>query len=59
MSLAICKRIVEAHGGKIAIESAVEKGTTITITLPIKLARNDFPQVQMFNRIEMKQSEFV
>jgi PAS domain S-box-containing protein len=36
MSLAICKRIVEAHGGKVAVESAVGKGTTFTITLPIK-----------------------
>jgi signal transduction histidine kinase len=36
MSLAICKRIVDAHGGKIAVESAVGKGTTFTITLPTK-----------------------
>jgi len=34
--LAICKRIVEAHGGKIAAESAINKGTKITVTLPIK-----------------------
>jgi PAS domain S-box-containing protein len=36
MSLAICKRIVDAHCGKIAVESAVGKGTTFTITLPTK-----------------------
>ena len=42
MGLAICKRIVEAHGGKIAVESAVGKGTTITINLPIKLSRSEF-----------------
>jgi two-component system, NtrC family, sensor histidine kinase HydH len=36
MGLAICKRIVEAHGGKITVESAAEKGTAFTITLPIK-----------------------
>ena len=36
MSLAICKRIVDAHGGKTAVESAVGKGTTFTITLPTK-----------------------
>jgi PAS domain S-box-containing protein len=35
--LAICKRIVEAHDGKIAFESVVGKGTTFTITLPVKL----------------------
>jgi PAS domain S-box-containing protein len=59
MGLAICKRIVEAHGGKIAVESAVDKGTTITISLPIKLSSSEFPQVQMFKSIEMKRSEFV
>jgi PAS domain S-box-containing protein len=34
--LAICKRIIEAHGGKISVESAHEKGTTFTVTLPIE-----------------------
>jgi signal transduction histidine kinase/putative methionine-R-sulfoxide reductase with GAF domain len=33
--LPICKRIVEAHGGKIAVETAVAKGTTFTISIPI------------------------
>jgi PAS domain S-box-containing protein len=36
MSLAICKRIIDAHGGKVIVESVVGKGTTFTITLPIK-----------------------
>jgi K+-sensing histidine kinase KdpD len=34
--LPICKRIVEAHGGKIAVETAVAKGTTFTVSIPIK-----------------------
>jgi PAS domain S-box-containing protein len=34
--LAICKRIVEAHRGTIAVESALGKGATVTITLPLK-----------------------
>ena len=35
-SLAICKRIVDTHGGKIEVESVVGKGTTFKATLPIK-----------------------
>jgi signal transduction histidine kinase len=36
--LAICKRIVEAHGGTIKVKTAVNIGTTFTITLPTKIA---------------------
>ena len=35
--LAICKRTVEAHGGKITAESVLKKGTTITVELPLDL----------------------
>ena len=34
--LAICKRMVEAHRGKISVKSTVGRGTTFTITLPIE-----------------------
>jgi PAS domain S-box-containing protein len=34
--LAICKRIIEAHGGLITVETEKDKGTTFKITLPIE-----------------------
>ncbi len=34
--LAVCKRVVEAHGGTISFESAVGKGTTFKIKIPKK-----------------------
>ncbi len=36
LGLAICKRIVERHGGTIAVRSTVGTGTTFTISLPVE-----------------------
>jgi len=36
LGLAIVRRIIEAHNGTIDVDSTVGKGTTFTITLPIK-----------------------
>jgi signal transduction histidine kinase len=38
LGLAIVKKIIEAHGGQVSIESMLEKGTTITFTLPTTMA---------------------
>ncbi|MFH1730625.1 MAG: ATP-binding protein [Planctomycetota bacterium] len=35
LGLAICYDIIDKHGGKITVESEVDKGTTFTITLPV------------------------
>jgi sensor domain CHASE-containing protein len=36
LSLASCKRIIEAHGGKISVESIKERGTTFSLTIPTR-----------------------
>ena len=36
LGLPICKRIVEAHDGKITVKSVLNKSTTFTVTVPVK-----------------------
>jgi two-component system sensor histidine kinase DctS len=42
--LAICRRIVEAHEGKITVDSILGKGTTFTVTLPVEHKLKILPQ---------------
>ncbi len=35
LGLSICDEIVKMHGGSIAIESEVDKGTSVTVSLPV------------------------
>ena len=38
LGMAIAKRIIDAHKGSIEVDSQLNVGTTITITLPVKIA---------------------
>ncbi|WP_400247828.1 sensor histidine kinase [Niallia sp. JL1B1071] len=35
MGLYVCKQLIEKYGGKMNVDSAIEKGTTISIQLPV------------------------
>ena len=44
LGLAICRRIIEAHDGKITVDSVEGEGTSVTIVLPIK-SKSEFTEV--------------
>jgi signal transduction histidine kinase len=54
--LPICKRIVEAHGGKISVKTVAGKGSTFTVTLPIEPKTQDNVQTVMVDMSERLQS---
>ena len=43
LGLSICDRIIQNHGGTIAVESEPGKGTTFRIPLPLKQNPNNDP----------------
>jgi signal transduction histidine kinase/DNA-binding response OmpR family regulator len=44
LGLPICKQIVTAHGGTIGVESAIGKGSTFVVTLPLtRTSKSDIP----------------
>jgi two-component system NtrC family sensor kinase len=45
LGLAICRRLVEAHGGRIDVRSKLGEGTTMSVTLPL-YSPEDAPQEQ-------------
>ncbi len=46
IGLATCKNIIEAHGGKIRVESSVGKGTCFTLMLPMERPQPSIPVTQ-------------
>jgi signal transduction histidine kinase len=42
MGLAICRKIVERHSGRITADGELGKGSTFTITLPIHPVNQGF-----------------
>lgn len=51
--LPICKRFVEAHGGKIYARSTIGKGSTFTVTFPIR------PHMEESEKVWVKMPEHV
>jgi PAS domain S-box-containing protein len=52
--LAICKRIIEAHGGRITVESSLSKGTTFSLTLPMEQK----PKIEKESQVNLEAEYF-
>jgi hypothetical protein len=47
LGLAIAKTIVERHGGRIELDSAIDRGTTVRVQLPLSLPAADRPREEL------------
>jgi PAS domain S-box-containing protein len=47
--LSICKRIVEAHKGRISVKSKIGKGSTFTVTIPLHPKPDSEAELLVFN----------
>ena len=47
LGLAICRKIVNLHGGNLSIASVVKKGTTVQVDLPCRQLRKSAPPLAL------------
>jgi signal transduction histidine kinase len=52
IGLALCKKIVEKHGGHISVNSSVNEGSTFILSLPVVNPLNELERIQ--NNAESK-----
>ncbi len=61
LGLSLSRRLVELHGGRLAVESEVGVGTTVTVTLPADRCRQDASQAdakhQFAEHLPLRQPE--
>jgi signal transduction histidine kinase len=50
LGLAICRKIVSLHGGRISIESQVKRGTTVCVDLPSRQITHERPGLVPFKK---------